>query len=550
MRRLKELRKISKILYREVAFRFLLLQASYVPLDYYEQHEQPAPTRKLSIHELPKKVEKLFTRLFAFFKILTLIALMLVIVSSTIYIMSLPAQAHTWEHTIILSSVFLLAMFAKAFILFFLTIPQAAVLYHPKIYQPLLILDLSDREIATIMALTFWRMFNTCLIGSIAISLIAFLVLGNILAGVLYITFLTATYVLVLWLVNAIPARYLQFYAPTKTKAQQTLKILLILGYTVVLSFFFLIPYTIFNVLSTVTSAFLAIPEAYQKLIVCIPPLSSTYLVALVYLKEASLESFIFPSISAIFYLLLSAYSFRSLLRTFASIPYMSIPTTIHTETVPTAIKTRPSLLGHITKDLKLILRDPSHAVTFFLGPVSAIIFSQIRSLFQYPSAWFYIMAFIIATSIRTLSVSLLTVEKEGLRFLLSLPVSYHDIAKSKAFVAVLSYIILALSATAVFAILQQSYFILGVGLLLNSVGIFTYSYKILRKAINYTLETRKLILNEAKLFSSSYLMALEMLFIVIPVIVICAGIEFGFLYYALAIVLALQAIFFVMYKL
>lgn len=543
MRTLKELRKISKLLYRELAFRLTLLQASPAFLDHYEQS---VSIRKLSIYELSKKAE----RTFMVHKIFTLMAPILVMVSSTIYIVFLPTQAHTSEYSIILSLVFLSAISAKAFILFFLAIPQAAVLYYPKIYQPLLTLDLSDREIATIIVLTFWKMFNIYFIGSITISLIAFLMLGNILAGMLYTIFLTATYALVLWLANAISRRYLQFYAPVKTRVQQALRILLILGYTVIFSFFYLIPYAIFNTLPIVTSAFLTIPEVYRKLIAHIPPLSSTYLVALVYLKETNLESFILPSASSIFYLLISACSLRSLLRTFANIPYMSIPTMIRTETTPIAIKIKSPLLGHITKDLRLIFRDPNHAIMFLFGPALIIIYSLMHSLLQLSFAWFIGIMYFTIIFIPAFSVSLLTVEKEGLRFLLSLPVSYHDIAKSKAFVAVLSYIILALLATAVLATIQQLYLIFGVGLLLNLVGIFTCSYKTLRKAINYTLETGEIILTRARLSFSLYLMALGILFADIPAAVIYIGMELGYLHYALATVLALQAIFFVMYKL
>lgn len=552
MRGLKDLWKISRVVYRELLFQATMLQSSSALTAYTEQQtEQATTSRRPSVYELAKRTE----RSFVFFKVMTLIVCASIVGSTIFFIIFYPAQVSAKERLVVTSLALLSAILISAFVLFFMIIIQASMLYSPRIYQPLLMLDLSDREISKILALAFFRMFDAYLIGSLIISLIAFIMLGKALAGLIYAIFLGATYILILWLVVAVSRKFRGFSAPAKTKTQQVARILLILGYVLVFSLFYVIPYAVYNILPIVIDAFSAIPETYQRVLINIPPLSATYLVASFYVGEINTQSLMLPLASSVIYLLLSVYSLRALFNALASIPYLTLQAPTRTEVPPTVsatmitAKIRSPLWGHVIKDLRLTLRDPNYAIVLFFGPIILIVYTLAYSLLKQPTSSLVSMVYIATILTLSQSPSLLLVEKRGLDYLLSLPVSYRDIAKSKASLMTLSYAGLALSTIVIFAILELRYAILGCGLLLNLIGAFTYSYKIIRKILYYVLETGKSLLIMTKASFMLYLIGLGALFGVIPVAIVHLGIEFGQPHYAFAIVLALQAIFFITYK-
>ncbi|MHA1617323.1 MAG: hypothetical protein ACTSX9_08475 [Candidatus Njordarchaeales archaeon] len=535
MRSLRDLWNYSKIVYREMLFRMLSFQQ----------------TVSITDPESIKKLARSANQSLYLHKIFMLIATVIITMSTAFSASFLFSQMSGGKLVYSLSLLFLSFLLLSAFMLFFMAVIQVSILMSPDIYQPLLVLDFDDKELSLISSFALIRIFDAFIIGSPILTIVTFAFTRRILPGFLLAILLGATYLITLYLMVILGKNYIRFATPEVSGARLILRVFILLGYTIVFSLLYLIPFVINNLMPQVIEAFLATPETFRRILTYIPPFSATYLVALIYAGNGSTQGIAIPILSSLGYLVIAWISFKKMISVVGEIPYLSQLVSARKEVMMGAPKIRPPFIGIIRKDFKLLIRQVNYAMLLFLGPVLFGIYAIIYYLMEIPLTMLTGMSYVIIFTIFMTATSILAIDGKGGEFLLSLPVSLKDIAKSKAFLITTSYVIFGVFALVFFAIVLPHEISLGEAILLNTVGVFAGSYRVLRKAITQVMERGEPLTDLAKnVIYLLYVMGISLIYGILPLIIV----QLSFLIRiriveTLIIALIFQIIYFVTYK-
>ncbi len=504
-RRLKELWKYSGVLYREMLYRTIMLQQTYASTD----------------PEAVKKVSRSATQMLYIHKILMLMMVIIMILSTVFFISYLPIPTSPEIKTLSIALAFLSYISLNAFLLFFLSIVQTSILLSPDLYQPLLMLNFSDEELSIIALLAYLRIFDAYVFGSLILTVITFTFMVNPLTAMLLAISLGATHLITLWVITAISKSYLRFSAPELSKVRLLIKILVIIGYTLVFALLYVIPFMINNVLPIIIKEFSSLPQIYRTILLYLPPLSIAYLAAIVYVGTINAQSLVYLSLSFAIYLIISWRCYKGILKIILAVPYTSWPTPQSKTVIPKEFRVGKYFQGLLIKDFKLLIRQVNYAILLFLGPVLFAVYAIIYHVMEMPPTMLVSMMYPIVLVLSMSAVNILGIEGRAAEFLLSLPVSLKDIAKSKAVLITFSYIIFGLSATGYFAIFLKDQIVYGIVILINTLGMFVGSYKIIRKAIRYIIETGVLLTDLSKNISFLlYVTGIAILFGILPLVI------------------------------
>ena len=531
MRKLKELWKISKIVYKEIAFRSLIAQSGASLSD-------------------PKTIEKIVksSRFIYFYKGFMVIAAVLLMFITAIYLESVGPQIESSKsliyRTLYLSSTIILC----CFMLFFLIILQTSILFSPEIYQPIITLELSDEETSLITILAFLRIFDVYIISSLLSAFFFPLILNrNLILAILFPVILGCAYIFTLWLVVILAKTYFyRFSSPEFSRARLIGKIIVLFGYSMIFGSLYILPNILQGMMPVIVESYLQLLPILQLVILLIPPFSCSYFVITISYALISIEKTLATAISTMIFILLVIWSFKGLLNSLKSIPYQPVIPKIMLARVKGAkFKLRGRMAGLIVKDLKLLIRNPNYAMLLFMGPAMFIIYLIFYIFLEIPEFFLFNMTFMIATIHILLSPSILQIEGKALELSLVLPIRYKEITKSKAIISAISYILFSIIVVCFYITIGKlTYFV--IGLLINTIGIYAGNYKAIGKLMQLLLESGESLINIQRSASyMGYVIYLMIVYCIIPLIIAALADAFRqFSFILLASLILMQVVF------
>ena len=470
-RTIRELWRIAKVTYSELIFRSLLIQNIGVTSD------------RESVEKVIKKAGTYsFLKIFLAFPIGVFAFEAAFITADK---MPIGGLMGIMEGTLSISAFWILSVF----ILFLVSVLQASIVLSDKLYEPLMVLNLSVTELSIVVYLTLFRIFDIPIIATIIFSFVAFILLTrNVLLSLLVLSTTVIAIILTVTILTVTGSKLSKSIMKPEVKLSRSIaKILLLVGYTFSFSVIYVLPNMLIQYIEPLSKIILSLDPVFKEIVLSVPPISYAYVVLIASYEPWMLNNALVPLISTIFTTIGILFVAK---RTLTTIPrsIFSSKLTKESETKHKEISLNPSSTyfgGLIRKEFKIIFRNPNAAIVFMFGPIMFILYSIMYIAIGLGSTFLSSTVTMIVPLLIFMAPNMLVAEGEGLAYLFTLPIRTEDILKVKSLVMTLSYVLYVTTSLPIimmlFGKISTNYF----WLIPSTSGFFLTVYYAVKKALN-----------------------------------------------------------------
>ncbi|MHA1721845.1 MAG: hypothetical protein ACTSXW_02095 [Candidatus Baldrarchaeia archaeon] len=428
-----EMWKISNIIYREVQFRALLLQQSTVDLS-----DIKAVKRLLSSVRIHKILMSIFISIMG----VSLAASMYFLESSSIN------GDIVFGKTVMVSGYFLLIFF----IIMFLSLFTSTVFLSVDVFQPVVILPLSDEDLARVTLLAYLRTFDIPAILAIFIFPIILSILSSSMFPFVFgvplcfiMVSLSAT--VALYLAKAYFSKIMQ---SSKSKLKNIGRFILMIMWGILAFGTYAFGSLFMELMPILMRLFNNWPPYLRNVIIIIFPLSLAYIynVLLTNWLFLAKSTAIAALISTAFSTLLTFYGVRWLMKKITTLPFesMKMPATKHEVPWELKIPISNPLIAVMKRDFRLASRNPSLSfiiifpIVMFLIYLLPVILGAFTPLFL--TSIFGMLIFFYPM----FSITLMLVDGKAGMYTFTLPLRNRTLIKAKALLVTVFYFTLAIT--------------------------------------------------------------------------------------------------------
>ncbi len=470
-RTFRELWRISKVTYSELIFRSLLIQNVGITGD------------SKSVEKIVKKAGT-----YSFLKIFLALPIgVFALEAAFITADNMPSRGleGILESTLSISAFWILSVF----ILFLVSVLQASIMLSHKLYEPLMVLNLTMKELTLIVYLTLFRIFDAPIISAIIFSFTAFILLTNniVLSLLIFVTTVIAIVLAVTILVITGLKLSKSIMKPEVRLSRSIAKILLLIGYTFSFSVIYLLPNMLIQYIEPLSKTVISLDPVSKEIVMSLPPISYAYVVLVATYKPWMLNNTLLPLTSSLATTIVIFIVARKTLNTLPRLIF-SMKSLGETVKKRTKISLNPSSSyfgGLIRKEFKIIFRNPNTAIIFMFGPIMFVLYSTMYMVLDLGKTFLTSTTTMIVPLLLFMAPNLLVAEGEGLVYLFTLPVKTGDILKVKSAVMTLSYILYVATALPImmflFKNISNSYY----WLIPSTSGFFLAVYYAVKKALD-----------------------------------------------------------------
>ena len=428
-----EMWKISNIIYREVHFRALLLQQSTVDLS-----DIKAVKRLLSSVRIHKILMSIFISIMG----ASLAASMYFLESSSIN------EDIVFGKTVMVSGYFLLIFF----IIIFSSLFTSSVFLSVDVFQPVVILPLSDEDLAKVTLLAYLRTFDIPAILAIftypiVLSILSFSIFPFAFGVPLCFIMVSLSAIVALYLAKVYFSKIMQ---SGKSKLKNIGRFILMIMWGILAFGTYAFGSLFMELMPILMRLFNNWPPYLRNMIVIIFPLSLAYIYSVLLTNWLFLakSTAIAALISTAFSTFLTFYGVRWLMKKITTLPFESMKMPAMKHEVPWELKIPISnpLIAVMKRDFRLASRSPSLSFIIIFPIVMFLIYLLPVILGAFTPSFLTSIFGMLIFFYPMFSITLMLVDGKAGMYTFTLPLRNRTLIKAKALLITVFYFTLAIT--------------------------------------------------------------------------------------------------------